>query len=296
MLLVEGNLVLQRSASFVPRISMKGRGAKGSSFMGLYDFSIPTSIQLSGRGWSKKQALDMIRARGYAICDRWLWDEWGRIDGVSAVAWTAGTVLLTATGCGAGAVAQSTGNQNGNAGGAGTNGAPGGGGSGGIGTSGASCTAAPGRPWGGGVASSGNSGIAVQPTGPDLFGGAVPAASAPTNLCGGGAGNPGGAGVNGGGPGQDGTGGILIIVVKGTTTLNAGAIIDADGMNGGNGSTNGGGGGGSGGGHVSLITLGTLTNNGTIQAAGGTAGTATYPGGAGGAGSVVTKTFAQMGW
>ncbi len=107
---------------------------------------------------------------------------------------------------------------------------------------------------------------------------------------GGGAGNPGGSGV-GGQDGEDGTGGLLIIICSGNITVGAGGIISANGKNGGNTSlASTGGGGASGGGNIALIRVGTYTNNGTVEAAGGTGGTDSgfQPGGNGGAGSIQT--------
>ena len=310
MLLVEGNLLMQRTASYVPRISMTGRGARGHAGMGQYDFSIPASIQLSGKGWSKADALKMIQEQGYAICDHWLWDDWGKVNGVSAAAWTPGTVLLTASGCGVfPAQYEVTTYSVGTTGAAGANGGCGSGGSGGLFTTTyrARNGGGHGNPWGGGAGGGGliaSGGGLSKLSYADHYGGKGGDGEYNTsvnNVCGGGAGNPGGKGFSAASDGQDGTGGLLVIIVKGAVTLNAGAVIDADGMPGGNVAAGQqyAAGGGSGGGHVSIITLGTLTNSGTIRAnggAGGAGGAQGTVGGSGGAGQVVTKTFGQMGW
>jgi len=105
---------------------------------------------------------------------------------------------------------------------------------------------------------------------------------------GGGGGNPGGAA---GGPvaqsGGEGTGGLLILIVRGNLKIGPNGSIDANGSNGGNsaGPTLGGGGGGSGGGVVYVFYGGTLTNNGSITANGGSRGTGGNIAGNGGAGT-----------
>ena len=95
----------------------------------------------------------------------------------------------------------------------------------------------------------------------------------------GGGGNPGGSGANGGGAlsgssGFNGTGGLLIMIVKGSVTING--TVSANGKDGGSGP--GQRGGGSGGGSILVLHGGVYTNNGTIQANGGSNG--------GGAGSI----------
>ena len=107
----------------------------------------------------------------------------------------------------------------------------------------------------------------------------------------GGAGNPGGAGGGngpsyggtGGRPGQTGCGGILWLIVSGNVTVNSGGLITAGGMDGGKGSAHRTpGGGGSGGGSIMILQAGTYTNNGTVEAPGGTVNTYGGPGGVGG--------------
>jgi len=117
--------------------------------------------------------------------------------------------------------------------------------------------------------------------------------------CGGGAGNPGGQPGSGGGEvGDDGTGGILIILVKGNVTIGASGIIEADGSLGGDGE--GGGdpanntaGGSSGGGIVWLLYEGSISDAGTTRANGGASVTTTSgkAGGAGGVGTVISESI-----
>jgi len=97
----------------------------------------------------------------------------------------------------------------------------------------------------------------------------------------GGAGNPGGArNSNRGEAGENGTGGLLIFIVKNQLFIDINAVIESNGSKGG---SIGGAGGSSGGGSINIICYALPTNNGTIHALGGAkAGN----GGAGGNGSV----------
>lgn len=95
----------------------------------------------------------------------------------------------------------------------------------------------------------------------------------------GGAGNPGGSASY---PGSDGTGGLLILFVRGNLTIGSGAVISSDGSGGGTGGGSGGGG-SSGGGIILMLYAGALANNGTLSAAGGASGGYRGPGGAGSA-------------
>jgi len=194
------------------------------------------------------------------------------------------------------------------AGSAGTSGGTGGGGAGGqtnVNGAGAAGTSFSGGPGGGGAAGAftGSSGV----TGGTANGGAG-GTGGTSNLYsnsgggGGGAGNPGGprgerSAADAGGTarataGANGTGGILIILVEGSITINSGAVISADGANGGNSDNpspnHSGGGGGSGGGSVTIVGQ-SYSNSGTVRANGGSGGLG-YDGGnnggAGGAGSV----------
>ncbi len=104
----------------------------------------------------------------------------------------------------------------------------------------------------------------------------------------GGAGNPVGiAGPSGfGNSGGFGVGGLLILIVRGSVTING--TISSNGATGGAG-VSGNGGGGSGGGRIMVIYGGTYINGGTVVANGGSGGTGTYAGGAGGAGAITVK-------
>lgn len=90
-------------------------------------------------------------------------------------------------------------------------------------------------------------------------------------------------------------GGVLIILCRGNVTIASGGIIQADGLPGTANASNSGGA-GSGGGSVLLGYGGTLSNSGTIRANGGLgAAGQQHTAANGGAGSVQTKTFAQLG-
>jgi len=77
-----------------------------------------------------------------------------------------------------------------------------------------------------------------------------------------GSGNPGGTGLNDCFNGNNGTGGLIVLIVGGNLTIGASAGITANGVGGGYG-------GGSGGGNILVLHAGTLSNSGTIEAAGG---------------------------
>ena len=116
---------------------------------------------------------------------------------------------------------------------------------------------------------------------------------------GGGTGNPGGASSTNYMPlysitGGEGTGGLLILIVRGNLKIGPNGSIVTNGINGGNGMSGYGsaGGGGSGGGVLYIYYGGTLTNNGTTTANGGSGGATGSPGtgangGAGGAGTAI---------
>jgi len=117
---------------------------------------------------------------------------------------------------------------------------------------------------------------------------------------GGGAGNPGGItpAVAPGSPlpvsAPAGTGGLLILIVRGNLKIGPSGAIVTNGISGGNGLAGYGsaGGGGSGGGVLYIYYGGTLTNNGTTTANGGSGGATGTPGtgangGAGGAGTAI---------
>jgi hypothetical protein len=109
-----------------------------------------------------------------------------------------------------------------------------------------------------------------------------------TSAYSGGAGNPNGpAGTS---PGGEGTGGLLILIVRGNLKIGPNGSIAANGitgMTGGTPSPGACGGGGSGGGILYVYYGGTLTNNGTVTANGGSGGSGAVVGGAGGAGTAI---------
>ena len=105
---------------------------------------------------------------------------------------------------------------------------------------------------------------------------------------GGGAGSP--AGAPGGTTGSTGVGGLLILIVRGSVTING--TLSSNGTNGGASGPQGGGGGGSGGGRIIVIYGGTYINAGSVVTnggSGGAGGPAGSTGGAGGAGSTTVK-------
>ena len=116
---------------------------------------------------------------------------------------------------------------------------------------------------------------------------------------GGGAGNPAGTGGSGqagigsatpGSAGTFGTGGLLIIIVRGNVSITG--TVSSNGSNGGAGGSGnavaGGSGGSSGGGRIIIIYGGTYSNTGTVQANGGGS-----PGTNGGAGSITVQKVDQ---
>lgn len=111
--------------------------------------------------------------------------------------------------------------------------------------------------------------------------------------CSGGAGNPGGKGSASGTDGQDGTGGLMILFVKGKVIIGDKGSIQSKGSNAGNvtGHADSRFGGGSGGGSINIFTPTGLVNNPSlISVAGGVSGTrpstATLLGKSGGNGSI----------
>ena len=114
------------------------------------------------------------------------------------------------------------------------------------------------------------------------------------------AGNGGGASAGGAGGNSSGVGGLLILIVRGSVTING--TLSSNGRNGSSASSpvgpayefSGGGGGGSGGGRIMIIYGGTYANTGTIVANGGSGGPSPGSqyggsGGSGGAGSTTVK-------
>jgi hypothetical protein len=309
-------------------ISMTGKGAKGASNWPVVDFTIPFSVRLSASRINPQDVLKYIRDNGIWIGDPVFWAfPDSDVADCRAVITPGSVTLLSAAGCGLGGngVGCVNARYTGNTGGAGSNGGTGGGASGGAysqTSSGAAFAPGGGRgwPWGGGPASGAvcNNGLAysfdsgsVSTPSPEVgpYGGKAGEAVG-QNSAAGAAGNPGG-GVRGdyGGsplPGSDGTGGVLIKICRGNESIASGAVVQSDGTPGGaiTGTVSGYwgfGGAGSGAGHISNICGGTYTNNGTVRTNGGLGGIASgaganYTGAPGGAGSVVTKTYAQMGW
>jgi hypothetical protein len=194
---------------------------------------------------------------------------------ISATETTSQTYAIPAAGSAGGAGSNSSWSQNDGV--AGTNGGTGGGGGGllhpsgtlsGAGTAGTSYSGGTGG--GGAYIGTGGNGTANGGAG----------GNGTDSTAGGGAGNPGGNYGNA----QNGTGGLIVMFVKGNLTIGASGLISSDGSNGGS-STNSSGG-GSGGGSISVFYGGTLSNSGTVRANGGAGGTtSSYRGGEGGAGT-----------
>jgi len=118
------------------------------------------------------------------------------------------------------------------------------------------------------------------------------------NVCGGGAGNPGGTSAGSSTSGSNGTGGVIILVVAGNVTIGASGKILANGTPGGTYGSSGSEandmeGGATGGGRIIIAHTGTYTNNGTVQAVGGKAATSGM-GGTGGDGGAGTVTVQQI--
>jgi hypothetical protein len=115
------------------------------------------------------------------------------------------------------------------------------------------------------------------------FGGAGGAGGPTSPTRGGGAGTP--AGLGGTDAVGEGTGGLLILIVRGNLRIGPNGSIAANGVAGNTGSSSGGG--GSGGGILYVYYGGTLTNNGTVTSNGGSGGVGPATGGAGGAGTAI---------
>ena len=155
-----------------------------------------------------------------------------------------------------------------------------------------------GGPGGGGTTDPDGGNYSSTAKGSDTGGAGGPAKGSSSNHTAygstGGNGNPGGAGYSGGSAGQDGTGGVIWLIVGGDLTFGASAVVSADGIGGtvsvGGGTYSVGIGGASGGGAVKIAYAGSLTDNGVdISVDGGII--ADFPteidgrGGAGGAGT-----------
>ncbi|MBI4804732.1 MAG: hypothetical protein HY795_05820 [Desulfovibrio sp.] len=252
-------------------------------FFPFIDFKIPFQVTLSSSSVSVSCAIDTIRRSGIAPWDSGVFQSvlLSLLGFNLSVSQVGSVALLVASGCGGGGV--------GAVGGTGTNGGCGGGGGGynvnwggnyNIQAGGGS-----GTPYGGGsgtggtyAESAGAYSVTNQAYGRDIYSG--PGTwSVPTGV-GAGAGNP-----CPGNSASNGVGGKLVVIAKTAVTIHSGGKIESRGVAG---SAYGG---SSGGGHVSIITP-SYANSGTVQCPGGT-GSSGYNGGAG---SVVTKTFADMGW
>jgi hypothetical protein len=90
----------------------------------------------------------------------------------------------------------------------------------------------------------------------------------------------------------------LILIVRGNLKIGPNGSIDSNGSAGNSAfpapATNQGAGGGSGGGVVYVYYGGTLTNNGTVTATGGNAGSISPIGGLGGAGGAGTAIISKL--
>ena len=112
---------------------------------------------------------------------------------------------------------------------------------------------------------------------------------------GGGAGNPGGSKTNGGTNGQDGTGGLMILFVKGNITIGTNGSIQSNGSRGGNGYAAGG---GSGAGAIHIFHRGSINDSSKITVTGGAGGlrqpTNGYPGTDGQVGGVGSLNIIKL--
>jgi hypothetical protein len=138
---------------------------------------------------------------------------------------------------------------------------------------------------GGGGSRSGNNETGVAATFEAGGAGATNAGSGAGTPAGGSPGNSGGIGV----------GGLLILIVRGSVTING--TLSSNGATGGSGigaPFSSGGGGGSGGGRIMVIYGNTYTNVGTVVANGGSGGGSTPGGGSGGAGGAGSTTIRRV--
>jgi len=158
----------------------------------------------------------------------------------------------------------------------------------------------------GGGASIGTSSFGTAPSDYGGVGGDYQDWGSANHAAGGGAGHPAGTSREVGGwtitAPTGGGGGLLYLIVGGDLTISSGATLSANGGSGagltGNSSNTwrGCGGGGAGGGAIVLVSKGTYSNSGTVQAIGGIQSVSTggkdsnTNGGAGGAGTVTTHT------
>ena len=147
---------------------------------------------------------------------------------------------------------------------------------------------------GNGTSFSGGAGGAGSGTSPAIVGGnGSPIGGAGGNGSGGGAGGAGNPGGSGGAVAAagEGTGGLLILIVRGNLKIGPNGSITANGVSGGSASPSplggGGGGGGSGGGIIYVYYGDTLTNNGTVVSSGGPRGSGGNNAADGGAGTAI---------
>lgn len=246
-------------------ISQTGKGAVGSPAWPISDLSIPASVRLAASKIHRRDVLGVIRKNNWFIGDPVLM-ALGRpelADSLGTI--SPGVTLLSAAGCGARQMARQYVTYNTTAGATGVNGVAGVSAPGSAATSGAHTSVTTfattfggaGYPWGGGTSAQSSS---------DANG--VTADAPPYSA------------LYGGAP--------LLIVCRGNISIANGGIVKSDGISPGYDWS------AAGGGLVAIIYGGTFTNNGTVRAAGGQGSgwAMAYSG----AGAVITKTFAQMGW
>jgi len=247
------------------------------------DATISGSLRMTGRG-AKFTGTD---ASFTTINPPYLGDYWNTQLFPSASYLS--RVFSAGSGGGAGGGTTNGSGNPGTAGGLGRSGGGGGGGgsasnTGGVGTAGTSYSGGTGGGAGcGNPAGNGSAGT--------VNGGA--GGNGVTNS-GGGAGNPNGSG---GSQTAEGTGGLLILIVRGNLKIGPNGSISANGSAGNNAFAiaTAGSGGGSGGGVMYVYYGGTLTNNGTVTATGGSGGTASpFGGGTGGAGGAGTAIISKL--
>ena len=247
------------------------------------DATISGSLRMTGRGASAVGA----DASFTTINPPYLGDYWNTQLFPSASYLS--RVFSAGSGGGAGGGTTNGSGNPGTAGGLGRSGGGGGGGgsasnTGGVGTAGTSYSGGTGGGAGcGNPAGNGSAGT--------VNGGA--GGNGVTNS-GGGAGNPNGSG---GSQTAEGTGGLLILIVRGNLKIGPNGSISANGSAGNNAFAiaTAGSGGGSGGGVLYVYYGGTLTNNGTVTATGGSGGTASpFGGGTGGAGGAGTAIISKL--
>lgn len=265
-------------------ISMTGKGAQiGQANLPefpLADIIFPDVLTIQSTTKSYSEFLSLVRPNGICLFDRGYWEgRPGASCGFNVTQPGTGFTVVSAAGCGA-ATSTTYAPASNTAVGAGNAGSSGGTGSGAPGMAEAIYGATYGGAGGAGSPYSGGGG-----GGSAYYGsrGESILYSHPTP-----AGTTCGVSANLGG-------GVLIILCRGNVTIASGGIVQADGLPGTANASNSGGA-GSGGGSVLVGYGGTLSNSGTIRANGGLgAAGQQHTAANGGAGSVQTKTFAQLG-